>query len=81
MSLVLDVWPSPAQVIDFGIASEAHYAALQYAVGGDVTPEQLDEALGKGPALTALIRPGNPYYGRVEFKTDWDELLPEPDED
>src|SRR6476620_11104680 len=37
------------------------------------TPEELDRALGNGAALTALIRPENPYHG-VEFKTVWDVL-------
>jgi hypothetical protein len=61
-------------VIDFGIESERHYGALQHAVCEDeVSPEQLDRALGNGAALTALIRPENPYNG-VEFKTFWDAL-------
>lgn len=73
--LLLDVWPSPAGIQDFGIETERHYGALQYAVrDGDVTPEQLDEALGNGKALTALIRPDNPYYG-VEFSTAWDNIM------
>jgi hypothetical protein len=61
-------------VIDFGIESANHFGALQHAVCEDeVTPEQLDQALGHGAALTALIRPENPYYG-VVFKTVWDVL-------
>jgi hypothetical protein len=72
--LLLDVWPTPSGVIDFGIESEDHYGALQHAVCvDDVTPEELDRALGNGAALTALIRPDNPYHG-VEFKTVWDVL-------
>src|SRR3954469_5526105 len=67
--LLLDVWPNPPGKIDFGIESEDHYGALQHAVCvDDVTPEALDQALGNGAALTALIRPDNPYHG-VEFKT------------
>ena len=73
--LVFDVWPSPAGAVDFGIDSENHYGALQYAVRNhDVTPEQLDDAMGNGPELTALIRPDNPYYG-VKFKTSWDDIM------
>jgi hypothetical protein len=57
-----DEWPSPAACIDFGIASEAHYGALQHAVLDEgVSPKQLDAALGKGDALQALVSPRNPY--------------------
>jgi len=72
--LLLDLWPTPSAVIYFGIESQRHYGALQHAVCEDeVTPEQLDQALGNGTALTALIRPENPYHG-VGFKTVWDAL-------
>ena len=74
LCLLLDVWPSPAGVMDFGIKSQSHYGALQHAVREDeVTPGQLDQACGNGAALTSLIRPGNPYYG-VEFQTPWDAM-------
>ena len=73
-SLILDVWPNPAGIQDFGLESDRHYAALQYAVRDDgVTREELDRALGDGEAITALIRPGNPYRG-VRFQTAWDGL-------
>lgn len=73
-SLILDVWPSPAGIQDFGLESSRHYAALQYAVRDDgVTREELDLALGDGKAITALIRPRNPYRG-VRFETAWDGL-------
>src|SRR5262245_53812593 len=72
--LILDMWPTPAGTVDFGIKSERHYGALHYAVRDHgVTPEQLDAAAGDGEAITALIRPDNPYYG-VEFRTSWDGL-------
>ena len=73
-SLLLDVWPSRPREIDFGIVSERHYLALQHAVReAEVTPEQLDRALGDGAAITALIGPENPHFG-VTFRTFWDEL-------
>jgi hypothetical protein len=73
-SLILDVWPNHAGVVDFGLGSDRHYAALQYAVRDDgVTAEELDLAVGDGKALTALNRPGNPYRG-VRFETVWDGL-------
>jgi len=78
-SLMLDVWPGPAAIVDFGINSNSHLGALQHAVKhDDVTAEQLDSALGNGPKLTALITKTNPYYG-VTFKTSWDYLADEDD--
>lgn len=69
-SLMLDVWPRAAGVVDFGIDTQAHYEALQSAVKRDgVTVEQLDGALGEGPKLTALT--GN----KVKFTTAYDNLF------
>ncbi len=74
--LILDTWPSPAVSMDFGVLSQDHYGALQYAVRDHgVTPEDLDRALGNGAAITALIRQGNPYLG-IRFTTPWDNLMP-----
>lgn len=74
-SLLLDAWPGVPTTVDFGISTQAHYEALQYAVlNHDVSPEQLDDAMGSGPALTALIRPDNPYFG-VTFETPWDGIM------
>jgi len=79
-ALALDTWPSNAACIDFGIRTEQHLGALQYAlVNGEVSPEQLDEALGKGESLQALISPRNPYRN-VAFRTAWDDLDVEPEE-
>src|SRR5262245_12665370 len=42
----LDVWPSNATVIDFGIDSDRHLGALQFAIRNElVTPEELDAAM------------------------------------
>jgi hypothetical protein len=80
-ALVLDVWPSPAGIVDFGLNTQDHYAALQWAVReGDVTPKQLDAALGKGVQLQALITETNPYRG-VRFRSTWDDLQIEPERD
>jgi hypothetical protein len=74
-ALVLDTWPSPAAVVDFGIESERHYAALQHAViHQDVTLEELDDAVCDGLALTALIGAESPYHG-LTFTTPWDALV------
>jgi hypothetical protein len=72
--LALDYWPSPAGIIDFGIDTGRHFAALQSAVrNGDITPRELDAALGNGRKIEALIKPSNPYHG-VKFETSWDVL-------
>lgn len=74
MSIVFDIWPNRAGIVDFGLDTQRHYAALHYAVREDgVSLEQLESALGNGPALTALVGPNNPYRG-VTFKTTWDEM-------
>ena len=74
-ALVLDTWPGPAAVVDFGIESERHYAALQHAVIHlDATLEELDDAACDGPALTALIGAESPYHG-LTFTTPWDDLV------
>ena len=80
-SIMLDVWPRSGAIIDFGLKSQEHYEALYYPVReGEITPEQLDAALGKGEKLTALVRSArnNPHRD-IAFRTDWDDLLPEPD--
>jgi hypothetical protein len=74
LSLFVNAWPSVRGVEYFGIESDRHYRALQYAVKMHrVRLKELEQALGDGEAITALIRPGNPYYG-VTFKTPWDVL-------
>jgi hypothetical protein len=74
-AILLDAWPSPAGVMDFGIDSSEHFEALKYEIrNGRISPEQLDDALGWGPALTKLIRTDNPYHG-VTFKTKWDDIM------
>ena len=68
----LDMPVSPAGACDFGIDGwggtdpNAVYAAYQSAIKGEkISIEQLDKALGDGPALTELIG--------VAVKTVWDE--------
>jgi hypothetical protein len=80
-SVLLDVWPRNGAIVDFGLKSQEHYEALYYPVReGELTPAQLDEALGKGEKLTALARSArsNPHRN-IEFRTDWDELGLEQD--
>lgn len=80
-AVLFDMWPRSAAIIDFGLNSQRHYEALHYAIReGEITPEQLDAALGNGSELTALVRsaPSNPHRD-VTFRTDWDEILRRPD--
>jgi hypothetical protein len=73
--LLDDVWPTAAAIQDFGLKSAEHYGALQYAVRyKGVSVQDLDDALGCGPALTELITRGNPYHG-VKFETPWDSIM------
>jgi hypothetical protein len=74
-ALLNDEWPTAAGVEDFGLRSTEHYGALQYAVRyHGVTVEKLDDVLGNGPAITELIREGNPCRG-VVFTTAWDRIM------
>jgi hypothetical protein len=72
--LLRDSWPSPATVVDFGIASERHLGALRYAARAGVTAYDLDRVMGNGPAITRLVRsvPGQPLND-VEFHTAYDD--------
>ena len=80
--LLRDVWPSPATVVDFGIASPEHLGALQHAVRSGCTAYDLDRVIGDGPAITQLVRSfGRQPYGPVEFVTAYDELAATPADD
>ncbi len=82
-AILTDVWPDgPAVIVDFGLESQEHYEALYYPLrAGEITIEQLDEALGSGPKLTALVRSAksNPHKGIV-FSTPYDDLLEEEED-
>lgn len=86
--IMLDLMPgSPAVMADFGLdgwgatedrklAAHRRYEALYYPIrAGEITVEQLDQALGNGPKLTLLVRhaPSNPHK-EIVFKTAWDDL-------
>jgi hypothetical protein len=76
MDFIRSAWPDAAGVKAFGLDTREHYEALKHAVFYQgVTPEELDAALGYGPALTQLIREGNPYHG-ITFRTAWDTAEP-----
>jgi len=63
-SINLDMWPRTAAIVDFGLDTQQHYEALYYPIRrNEISPEQLDAALGNGEALTELVRnaPSNPH--------------------
>lgn len=74
-SMMLDSWPRPAAVVDFGLDSQVHYEALYYPLrAGDISAAALDAALGDGEALTKLVDvPSNPHRGIV-FRTAYDRM-------
>jgi len=75
-SLVLDVWPRPAAIVDFGVDSQKHYEALAYPIRSEeITKEQLQEILGDGPAITKMVQSAdsNPHKDIV-FTTLYDEM-------
>ena len=74
-AVLLDIWPGNAAIIDFGIDSDRHLGALQFAVKfGEVTPQELDAAMGNGAKLTEIVQRGENPYRDVVFKTSWDKL-------
>lgn len=75
-SLMMDIWPRPAAICDFGIDSDEHYAALQTAIREGATINELEEALGNGAKLTALVKK---FGSDVQFQTAYDIMLPEPE--
>jgi len=83
-AVLMDEYPnSNAVIVDFGIDSQEHYEALYYPIRHEeITPEQLDEALGNGAKLTQLVKnaPSNPHKDIV-FHCLWDDLEPEEPEE
>lgn len=76
-SVMLDSWPDHAAIVDFGIDSQEHYDALYYPIREqEISPKQLDEALGNGEKLTQLMRgaESNPHHD-VSFSTSWDAIF------
>lgn len=80
-AIVLDLWPGGAVIADFGLVSTRHYEAVYYAVRhDDVSPAELDNAVGNGPLLTEMMERAehNPHRGRgLVFTTPYDEVTPE----
>ena len=76
-SVLMDVWPGHAAIVDFGIDSDKHFEALYYPIrAAEILPKTLDAALGHGEKLTALTlqAASNPHKD-VEFHTSWDLIF------
>ncbi len=78
-SLMLDIWPRPAAVVDFGLDSPQHYAALQRAIKAGATVEELDAALGSGKRIAALVAKYVPGEETI-FATSYDGFEGDDDE-
>ncbi len=85
-AIMADEWPDGmAALVDFGLDGygsrdpdmrQKRYEALHGPIRAkEITLEQLDAALGDGPALTRLVNRcrNNPHKGIV-FTTAWDNL-------
>jgi len=72
---------TPACYVDFGLESPRHFQALSDCVWqGLVTEQELDEALGNGKLLTALVS-RCPDWKHLRFWTDYDILFENDDTD
>jgi len=78
--IVLDMPLSHVVCDDFGVESADHYRALQEYIFAateekslDEVAKELDQALGNGKKLTALVKKYTPEH-TVTFSTVWDEL-------
>lgn len=72
----LNVWPRPADRVNFAIDTREHFEALATAIrAGEIMAPQLESAMCDGRKLTALVRaaPSNPHKD-ITFATD-DELF------
>ncbi len=75
-NLLLHLPLTSAQRDDFGIACEMQLDALRAVLEVDThvghVAARLDQALGNGPALTALVKEWAPEFGDLTFTTIWD---------
>jgi len=60
---------------DWGITSNEHFEALRDAVRvHEIDIYQLNDALGQGEKITALLNRAGCNPGHLVFRTDWDEF-------
>lgn len=77
--IYLGTKPCDTAVVDFGIDSAQHLYALSLPVlKGEITPQQLDQALGNGAMLTRLAREAPSSVDKqITFDMPWHRLLRE----
>lgn len=82
-SLMMDEWPRMAARCDFGLDTDQHLGALQYAIRRGTSVYELDMVLGSGSKITALCRryKDNDYAKRVTFVTAYDKMAATEDPD
>lgn len=79
-NLSFDLPLTPAQINDFGVASDDHYRALRAVLNAEESGglrqvgEELDQAMCNGRALTKLVQKYAPEFKALRFETSWDEL-------
>lgn len=61
-------------LVDFGIDSPVHEAALKEVVRHGATVEELDKALGYGRRITKLVKRYAPMFAGVSFYTSYDVM-------
>jgi hypothetical protein len=79
LAIILDVKPSAEVSREFGLASQEHLEALYFSVlHNEITPTQLDQAMGNGQRLTELVNTAahNPHIN-IKFDTVWDHIKPD----
>jgi hypothetical protein len=95
-ALVMDLWPSTAVCVDFGIPISPElddggcgmYGLLQWGFKSDtITDKELDEACCNGPALTKIVKRVQslgqcPYGKNIEkIEVPWDNMPTEEDDE
>jgi hypothetical protein len=76
-SILLDAHPNADTLATFGIRTKEHFDAIYGPVREQqITPEQLDAAMGNGAKITELVRAAeaNPHKD-IEFVTSWDIMF------
>ena len=73
-TLMMDLPLRPAMIVDFGLIENGsgQHSFLQSAVRAGATVEELDDALGNGRLISALVRKYTDL--EMEFKTPYDAL-------
>ena len=81
-ALMLDTGVGMAAQVDFGLnyAGSIQHSAIQAAVRAGATVGELDDALGDGSKITALVKKYAPSFD-VVFKTLYDSMKEDYEKD